>query len=55
MVIVIYTCCPLLPLPVFHSPAAAICELAAHRSQKERSWPAVYLQSKFKENDHCSK
>ena len=35
------TCCPLLPLP----PAAAVCELAAHRRQKKRvSWPAAKMQ-----------
>ena len=39
------TCCPVLPLPVFHSPAAAVCELAAHRRQKKRvSWPAAKMQ-----------
>ena len=39
------TCCPVLPLPVFHSPAAAVCEFAAHRRQKKRmSWPAAKMQ-----------
>jgi hypothetical protein len=38
-------CCPVLPLSVFHSPAAAVCELAAHRRQKKRvSWPAAKMQ-----------